>query len=342
MTCSARSFLFLPFLTFGPVEPLDVALVEHGRPRADLLELGTDLLEQRRLDDAGRASPRRSSRPRRCPSRRTRDRRACASGMTSLIFGERPSVRLPRRTVPICVSEPIGLARPLRMASTPAIVVVLTAPRPTSRIPSFPRVGTISTGVDTSRKLYHWVILTGADVPEPVHSGSGGDPYALIVGMTGVKTGRPHRADWMRARRPAWRRRGESRTLGPRRRRRARPGIGRACAERRARRRRARRSRDRAPDVAFRSTRTRSTSRSSTTRAAFSATMRAETRVLAVPRVAARSAPGRPRDGGRRRAARRHSARSSHARRADRRSTPRRRSRPTASARCAISRNAKV
>ena len=53
MTCSARSFLFLPFLTFGPVEPLDVALIEHRRPRPDLLELGPDLVEQRRLEHAG-------------------------------------------------------------------------------------------------------------------------------------------------------------------------------------------------------------------------------------------------------------------------------------------------
>jgi hypothetical protein len=58
-----------------------------------------------------------------------------ASGTISLIFGERPSVRLPRRTVPICVSDPIGLAKPLRIASTPAMVVVLTAPRPTRSTP---------------------------------------------------------------------------------------------------------------------------------------------------------------------------------------------------------------
>ena len=40
--------------------------------------------------------------------------------------------------MPICVSEPIGFASPRRMAITPAIVVVLTAPMPTSRMPSFP------------------------------------------------------------------------------------------------------------------------------------------------------------------------------------------------------------
>ena len=51
--------------------------------------------------------------------------------------GERPSVRLPSRMVPICVSEPIGLARPRRIAITPAMVVVLTAPRPTSMIAEF-------------------------------------------------------------------------------------------------------------------------------------------------------------------------------------------------------------
>ncbi len=44
----------------------------------------------------------------------------------SVIFGVRPSVRFPRRMVPICVNDPIGLAIPFRMANTPAIVVVLT------------------------------------------------------------------------------------------------------------------------------------------------------------------------------------------------------------------------
>ena len=69
-----------------------------------------------------------------------------ASGTKSLMCGERPSVRLPSRTVPICVSDPIGLARPRRIASTPAIVVVLTAPIPTSRTPSFPLASAIFGG----------------------------------------------------------------------------------------------------------------------------------------------------------------------------------------------------
>src|SRR5262245_19660050 len=77
------------------------------------------------------------------------------SGTISSIFGERPSVRLPRRTVPICVSDPIGLARPFRIASTPAMVVVLTAPRPTSRTPSLPTAGAMSTGTGMRVKLYH-------------------------------------------------------------------------------------------------------------------------------------------------------------------------------------------
>src|SRR5258708_34310520 len=76
------------------------------------------------------------------------------SGTMSLTFGERPSVRLPRRIVPICVNEPIGLANPLRIAHTPAIVVVLTAPRPTSSTPRRPRAGAISTGVDMNLELY--------------------------------------------------------------------------------------------------------------------------------------------------------------------------------------------
>src|SRR5580704_4013772 len=61
-----------------------------------------------------------------------------ARGTKSLIFGERPSVRLPRRIVPICVREPTGTAFFLRTSSTPAMKVVATAPIPGRRIPSFP------------------------------------------------------------------------------------------------------------------------------------------------------------------------------------------------------------
>ena len=64
-----------------------------------------------------------------------------ASGTKSLISGELLSVRLPSRIVPICVSEPIGLASPRRTASTPAIIVVATAPSPTTITPSLPFAG---------------------------------------------------------------------------------------------------------------------------------------------------------------------------------------------------------
>src|ERR1700761_9411725 len=64
-----------------------------------------------------------------------------ASGTKSFTSGERSSVRLPRRIVPICVSEPNGFAYPRRTASTPAINVVATAPMPGIMMPSFPVCG---------------------------------------------------------------------------------------------------------------------------------------------------------------------------------------------------------
>src|SRR5215472_13056465 len=66
---------------------------------------------------------------------------SCASGTKSLISGDLLSVRLPSRMVPIWVREPIGLASPRRTASTPAIIVVATAPKPTTITPSFPVAG---------------------------------------------------------------------------------------------------------------------------------------------------------------------------------------------------------
>src|ERR1700735_5637342 len=69
-----------------------------------------------------------------------------ASGTKSLISGVRPSVRLPRRTVASCVSDPIGAPRPRLTASTPAMNVVLTAPMPGSRTPSLPSAGAIRSG----------------------------------------------------------------------------------------------------------------------------------------------------------------------------------------------------
>src|SRR5665213_693923 len=68
-----------------------------------------------------------------------------ASGTKSLILGERPSVRLPRRTVDSCVSEPTGSPSPRLIASTPAMKVVDTAPIPGIRMPSLPSAGAIWT-----------------------------------------------------------------------------------------------------------------------------------------------------------------------------------------------------
>jgi hypothetical protein len=70
--------------------------------------------------------------------------------------GTRFSVRFPRRIVPVCVNEPIGFAIPLRIASTPATKVVLTAPSPTSNIPSFPVAAAISTPL-VAIKIYPYV-----------------------------------------------------------------------------------------------------------------------------------------------------------------------------------------
>src|SRR6267142_2557819 len=69
-----------------------------------------------------------------------------ASGTNFLMSGERASVRLPSRMVPICVSDPTGCALPLRTSSTPAMKVVLTAPMPGSSTPSFPLAGAILEG----------------------------------------------------------------------------------------------------------------------------------------------------------------------------------------------------
>ena len=66
-----------------------------------------------------------------------------ASGRKSLMSGRRLSVRLPRRIVPIWVSEPTGALMPRLTSSTPAISVDATAPRPTVSTPSRPSAGAI-------------------------------------------------------------------------------------------------------------------------------------------------------------------------------------------------------
>src|SRR5579863_1464402 len=88
-----------------------------------------------------------------------------AKGTKSRIAGLRLSVRRPSRTVPICVSEPIGFASPFRIARMPAIVVVLTAPRPTNNMPSFPSAGAMFIPLVTAKNYIiriRRVRLTGA------------------------------------------------------------------------------------------------------------------------------------------------------------------------------------
>src|SRR5918993_2927287 len=77
----------------------------------------------------------------------------------SAMGGVRLSVRRPRRMVAICVRLPTGSARPCLTASTPAMKVVLTAPRPTSSTPSLPLAGSMlaffsTDNVRSSSKLF--------------------------------------------------------------------------------------------------------------------------------------------------------------------------------------------
>src|SRR5262249_36413368 len=75
------------------------------------------------------------------------------------------SVRFPSRTVPNCVSEPIGFPRPRLKASSPAIKVVVTAPIPGISTPSFPSGGAIR----TASLLGNRILLGGqnAIIPTP-------------------------------------------------------------------------------------------------------------------------------------------------------------------------------
>ena len=134
-----------------------------------------------------------------------------------------------------------GLGEPLRMARTPAMVVVLTAPRPTSSTPSLPRAGAISTGVDTSenyiavgrrqsavssgcgrfrRRTRTAHVTLSADAPESVRAKERPAPPGRRHDRR--EDGRSCRAGRLRARRTARGGRRESRPVGTRGRRRAR------------------------------------------------------------------------------------------------------------------------
>ena len=53
-TCSASSILLAPFLTFGPSSRFTYRRSNTAGHRPDGFQLGPDLLEQRRFEDAGR------------------------------------------------------------------------------------------------------------------------------------------------------------------------------------------------------------------------------------------------------------------------------------------------
>ena len=143
-----------PRLTFGPVEALDVVLVERGRHRLDRLEEVGDRLDVLVAVEHAALAPRPR---RRCrgtgPRRRRRCRPGSRAGRTRLISGERFSVRLPSRMVPIWVSEPMGRPLPRRACSTPAMNVEATAPRPTSRMPRRPSAGWIGSGLSSTKSF---------------------------------------------------------------------------------------------------------------------------------------------------------------------------------------------
>ena len=110
ITCSASSILFLPDFTFGPCKSFDVVLAENRLPGDDFFDLRPHGLQEACSRERRRWTRFGSSCRCRYPSRRRQGHRYLARGTKSLIAGTRLSVRLPRRIVPICVSEPIGFA----------------------------------------------------------------------------------------------------------------------------------------------------------------------------------------------------------------------------------------
>ena len=122
--------LVLALLDVLPVQLLHVHGIEDGRPGLDRLQEALQRLQVLVVEHARLARrPRRRCRCRR-PSPPKTTSSSFAIGTSSSMRGLRLSVRLPRRTVPIWVRLPTGLDRPLRIASTPAMNVVATAPMP--------------------------------------------------------------------------------------------------------------------------------------------------------------------------------------------------------------------
>src|SRR6266403_5825265 len=145
LICSASSYLFFAFLTYVPSSFFTYSLSKAAFIGLILERNGftlarSSLLSTPAFEAAWYALSLKRSQPPKTRSSRS------ASGTNFLIRGELLSVRLPRRIVPSCVSEPMGCALPLRTNSTPAMNVVLTAPIPGKRIPSFPFGGAILAG----------------------------------------------------------------------------------------------------------------------------------------------------------------------------------------------------
>ncbi len=144
-SCSARSYLFFAFLTYVPSSRFT-----YSRSNAAFIGLiffrnGFTFSRSWKLSTPAFSAAWYASSLKRSQLPKTRSFKS-ASGTNFLISGELLSVRLPRRIVPSCVSDPIGCALPLRTSSTPAINVVLTAPIPGSSTPSFPFAGAIFAG----------------------------------------------------------------------------------------------------------------------------------------------------------------------------------------------------
>src|SRR5438309_9126425 len=145
LICSAISYLFLPFLMFGPS-----IILTKSWSNAAFMGLMVERKGFTFSRSCGFKTPAlaadwyalslKISQP---PNVRSD---SSARGTNFLMSGERASVRLPRRMVPIWVSDPTGCDFALRTSSTPAINVVLTAPIPGSKIPSFPLAGAILEG----------------------------------------------------------------------------------------------------------------------------------------------------------------------------------------------------
>ena len=154
MTCSARSILFFPFLTFGPSRRFTYRW-SNTADMGLIISSSGHAFKERGLQHTGRSCGRVAVVLENIPAPEHEIVEAGdgndIADLWRTAFGPLPETNrahLRQR------SDRLGKSS--RMARTPAIVVVLTAPRPTSRIPSLPRAGAISTGVDTKRRTIYY------------------------------------------------------------------------------------------------------------------------------------------------------------------------------------------